>query len=133
MIRSYIELTKPRITWLILMSTGIGYYFGIRDGAWTWLSLLHTIIGTALIASGTAALNQWYEAEADARMNGTRERPTPSGRLTRKQALVFGIALSLIGFAELVYGVNPVTGLLGLFTLATYLLLYTPLKSKSWH
>lgn len=133
MIRSYIELTKPRITWLILMSTGIGYYFGIRGGAWTWLSLLHTIIGTALIASGTAALNQWYEAEADARMNRTRERPIPSGRLTRRQALVFGIALSVIGFAELVYGVNPLTGLLGLFTLATYLLLYTPLKSKSWH
>ncbi len=133
MIRSYIELTKPRITWLILMSTGIGYYFGIREGAWTWLSLLHTIIGTALIASGTAALNQWYESDADSRMNRTKQRPIPSGRLTRNQALVFGIALSIIGFAELALGVNLLTGLLGLFTLVCYLGLYTPLKSKSWH
>lgn len=133
MIRSYIELTKPRITWLILVSTGIGYYFGIREGAWTWLSLLHTIIGTALIASGTAALNQWYESDADARMNRTKMRPIPSGRLTRNQALVFGIALSIIGFAELALGVNLLTGLLGLFTLVCYLGLYTPLKSKSWH
>lgn len=133
MIRSYIELTKPRITWLILVSTGIGYYFGIREGAWTWLSLLHTIIGTALIASGTAALNQWYESDADARMNRTKMRPIPSGRLTRNQALVFGIALSVIGFAELALGVNLLTGLLGLFTLVCYLGLYTPLKSKSWH
>lgn len=133
MIRSYIELTKPRITWLILVSTGIGYYFGIREGAWTWLSLLHTIIGTALIASGTAALNQGYESDADARMNRTKMRPIPSGRLTRNQALVFGIALSIIGFAELALGVNLLTGLLGLFTLVCYLGLYTPLKSKSWH
>jgi protoheme IX farnesyltransferase len=133
MVRAYIELTKPRITWLILMSTGIGYYFGVREGTWTWLAVLHTMAGTALIAGGTVALNQWYEAAADALMNRTRHRPIPSGRLTRHQALVFGIALSVAGFAELALGVNLLTGLLGLFTLATYLLLYTPLKSKSWH
>ena len=133
MIRTYIELTKPRITWLILMSTGIGYYFGIREGSWSWWALFHTILGTALIASGTAALNQWYEWEADGQMNRTRHRPIPSGRLTRRQALVFAVALSIAGFAELVLGVNPLTGFLGLLTLASYLFLYTPLKRKSWH
>ena len=58
--KDYIELTKPRITWLILMSAAVGYYFG-QQGAWNWLSAFHTLLGTALIASGTAALNQWYE------------------------------------------------------------------------
>ena len=79
LMRDYIELTKPRITWLILMSTGIGYFFGLPRAA-NWLafltgihllSLLHTIVGTGLIASGTAALNQWYEREADRHMRRT--------------------------------------------------------------
>ena len=68
--KDYIALTKPRITWLILMSTGIGYFFGAR-GVWNWWTLLHTVLGTGLIASGTAALNQWYEREADAKMKRT--------------------------------------------------------------
>src|SRR5512138_3343545 len=69
-VRHYIELTKPRITWLILMSTGIGYFFGaLGKAGWSFWPLFHTIVGTGLIASGTAALNQWYERDADARMN----------------------------------------------------------------
>ncbi len=112
--RDYIELTKPRITWLILMSTGIGYFFGLR-GAGNWwdflhnihlLSLLHTVIGTGLIASGTAALNQWYEREADRKMRRTALRPLPSGKMTANRALAFGVALSVAGFAELWLGVN---------------------------
>ena len=66
--KDYISLTKPRITWLILMSTGVGYFFGLRGvsfGQINWWALLHTLLGTGLIASGTAALNQWYEREAD--------------------------------------------------------------------
>jgi protoheme IX farnesyltransferase len=132
MIAAYLELTKPRITWLILMSTAIGYFFG-HKGAWEFWSILHTLLGTALIASGTAALNQWYESGADARMRRTQQRPIPSGRLTRSQAFVFGVLLSIAGFAELAAGVNLLTGLLGMFTLASYLFLYTPLKQKSWH
>lgn len=138
--KDYIELTKPRITWLILMSTGIGYYFGLRGTAswWSFLgsidywSLLHTILGTGLIASGTAALNQWYEREADCRMRRTADRPIPSGRLTAGRALSFGIALSVAGFVELWLGCNLLTGMLGLFTLMSYLFLYTPMKRKSW-
>ncbi|MEZ5399824.1 MAG: heme o synthase [Bryobacteraceae bacterium] len=130
--RAYIELTKPRITWLILMSTAIGYYFGAGSD-WTVILLIHTLIGTGLIASGTAGLNQWYEAQADSRMLRTRQRPIPSGRLTRRQALVFSILLSIAGYLELTFFVNPLTGGLGLFTLATYLFLYTPLKQRSPH
>jgi protoheme IX farnesyltransferase len=133
--RDYIELTKPRITWLILMSTGIGYFFGLPSHAWreiNWLLLLHTILGTGLIASGTAALNQWYERAADRKMHRTAGRPLPSGRLTASRALAFGIALSVAGFVELWLGVNLLSGLIGAFTLASYLFLYTPMKQRTW-
>ncbi len=129
--KHYLALTKPRITWLILMSTGIGYFFGLRT--WDAWVLFHTIAGTALIASGTAALNQWYERDADARMLRTRMRPLPAGEMSPGRALAFGIALSIAGFAELAWGANLLTGLLGLFTLGTYLFLYTPLKRRSPH
>jgi protoheme IX farnesyltransferase len=95
--------------------------------------LFHTLVGTGLIASGTAALNQWYEREADARMNRTSGRPLPSGRITPGRALAWGLLLSVAGFTELAAGVNLLTGLLGLFTLLTYLLVYTPLKKRSPH
>jgi protoheme IX farnesyltransferase len=133
--RDYIELTKPRITWLILMSTGIGYFFGLPSHEWraiSWLLLLHTILGTGLIASGTAALNQWYERAADLKMHRTAGRPLPSGRLLAGRALAFGIALSVAGFAELWLGVNLLSGLIGAFTLASYLFLYTPMKQLTW-
>lgn len=132
----YIELTKPRITWLILMSTAIGFVFGLSagpEGAFSWWTLFHTVCGTALIASGTAALNQWYESEADAKMHRTRERPIPSGRILPGRALGFALALSVLGFAQLTWMVNPLTGFLGLFTLATYIVLYTPMKRRSPH
>ena len=129
--KPYIELTKPRITWLILMSTAIGFVFGAKS--WHWLILLHTIIGTGLIASGTAALNQWVEREADGKMRRTQARPLPSGQLDATRALIFAIAISILGFAELAFGVNLLTGLLGLFTLLSYLFIYTPLKQRSPH
>jgi len=130
--KDYLALTKPRITWLILMSTGVGYFFGAKGG-WQLLTLLHTIIGTGLIASGTAALNQWYEREADAKMRRTQARPLPSGRVPPGKALVFAIVISFVGFVELFVGVNALTGLLGLFTLLSYLFIYTPLKQRSPH
>ena len=138
--KNYIELTKPRITWLILMSTAIGYFFGLRGaGGWWGLAksidfpaMLHTIAGTGLIASGTAALNQWYEREADAKMRRTAHRPLPSGRISAGGALLFAVALSVAGFLELWLGVNLLAGLIGAFTLASYLFLYTPLKQRTW-
>ena len=98
-VRDYIELTKPRITWLILMSTGIGYFFGLR-GAGNWGqflrgvhlgSLLHTIVGTGLIASGTAALNQWYERDADRLMRRTSAAPVALRPGFRERRAGFGI------------------------------------------
>jgi protoheme IX farnesyltransferase len=128
----FFELTKPRITLFILMSTGIGFMCAAHLGqAWTWMQLLHTLLGTALIASGTAALNQWYESEEDALMFRTRRRPIPSGRVASKHALSFGAAIAAAGFVELCLGVNILTGLLALFTLASYLFVYTPLKRRS--
>jgi heme o synthase len=133
--RDYISLTKPRITWLILMSTGVGYFFGLRGvSLWQihWWALLHTVIGTGLIASGTAALNQWYERDADAKMRRTSQRPIPSGRLNANRALAFGIGLAIAGFAELAWFVNLLSGVLGIATLVSYLFFYTPLKQRSW-
>ena len=132
--QDYIALTKPRITWLILMSTGVGYFFGMNH-AWRgfadWMLLTDTLVGTALIASGTAALNQWYERESDAHMRRTAGRPIPSGKLTAPRALWFGIFLAALGFLELALRVNLLTGALGAFTLASYLFVYTPLKQRS--
>ena len=133
--RDYIALTKPRITWLILMSTGVGYFFGLRGisfGQINWWTVLHTILGTGLIASGTAALNQWSERDADAKMHRTADRPIPSGRLIPGRALAFGAALAVAGFAELSIFVNLLSGVLGALTLVSYLFLYTPLKQRSW-
>jgi heme o synthase len=130
----YLELTKPRITCFILMSTAVGFVCGMNAGApWTWVTLMHTLLGTALIASGTAALNQWYEREADAKMSRTMARPIPSGRVTGLHALIFGLILAVAGFLDLWLGANLLTALLGLFTLASYLFLYTPMKQRSPH
>ena len=112
------------------MSTGMGYYFGLTGAVNLW-ALLHTILGTGLIASGTAALNQWYERDADAHMRRTDQRPLPAGQLEPRNALLFGLGLSLAGFFELGLGVNWLSAGLGLFTLATYLGIYTPLKKIS--
>jgi protoheme IX farnesyltransferase len=130
----YIALTKPRITWLILMSTAVGYFFGLPEGLHgpiQWMMLFHTIVGTGLIASGTAALNQWYERDADRKMKRTEHRPLPSGKMPAANAMWFGIALAVVGFLELWLGVNLLTALLGMFTLGSYLFLYTPLKQRS--
>jgi protoheme IX farnesyltransferase len=136
-IQAYLDLTKPRITFFILMSAGIGFLCGAQAAGHPvmsrWLVLVHTLIGTALIASGTAALNQWYERAADAKMNRTSARPIPSGRITPPHALWFGTLLSIAGFVELSLGANLLTGLLGAFTLAMYLFVYTPLKQRSPH
>jgi protoheme IX farnesyltransferase len=126
--RDFFELTKPRITVLILICTGVGYYFG---GPFNLLTFIHALLGTALMASGTAALNQWYEADSDAKMRRTSKRPIPAGRIERVDALAFGAWLSLAGFAELWLETNMLAALLGLFTLASYVFLYTPLKQRS--
>jgi protoheme IX farnesyltransferase len=108
----------------------MGYFFGLTGAVNLW-ALFHTILGTGLIASGTAALNQWYEREADARMRRTDQRPLPTGQMDARKAFAFGVLLSVLGFVELGLGVNWLSAGLGLFTLLTYLCLYTPLKQIS--
>jgi protoheme IX farnesyltransferase len=130
-VKDYVELTKPRITWLILMSTAIGFYFG-HQGDWHFWPMLHVLIGTGLIASGTATLNQWYEREADKKMRRTQGRPIPSGRIEPARAFWFGLALEVVGTLELWWGVNALTSLLGVATILLYLCAYTPLKQKTW-
>jgi protoheme IX farnesyltransferase len=130
-VNDYVELTKPRITWLILMSTAVGYFFG-HQGNWAFWPIIHTLIGTGLIASGTAALNQWYEREADEKMRRTHDRPIPSGRVHPVYAFWFGVTLEIVGSLELWLGVNLLTSLLGVATIVMYLFAYTPLKQKTW-
>src|SRR5581483_8973560 len=130
-VKDFLELTKPRVTWLIVMSTAVGYYFG-HSGSWSVWAVIHVLLGTALIASGTAALNQWYERDADREMKRTRNRPLPAGRMRPAHALYFGIALAIAGSLELGLGVNWLCSVLGIATLMMYLFAYTPLKQKTW-
>lgn len=133
--KDYLTLTKPRVTWLILITTAAGYFFGAKSGSWGGVAVLrfmHTLLGTALMASATAALNQLYERESDGRMRRTSDRPLPSGRMSPGGAFWFGIALAIAGAVELAWGANVVAMLIAVFTLASYLFLYTPLKQRSW-
>src|SRR5262249_10111555 len=126
----FLELTKPNITLMVLVTTLVGFYMGSRDG-FNFLLLLHTIIGTGLVASGASALNQYFERALDARMARTRGRPLPGGRLLPNDALVFSFFVSLAGIGYLALFVNSLTALLGAATLAGYVLVYTPLKTRT--
>ena len=128
--RDYYALTKPEVNLLILMTTSAGYYLGSRP-PFHVAGLVHTLLGTLLVASGTATLNQWMERRWDAQMRRTANRPLPSGRLNARHALVFGILLSASGGLYLNFLVNRFSSLLAISTLLSYLLVYTPLKRKT--
>jgi heme o synthase len=125
-----VELTKPRITVLVLITTLVGFYMGSRDGLHLLL-LFHAILGTALVAGGASALNQYFERDRDALMMRTRSRPLPGGRLFPNEALLFSAIVSLLGVAYLTFFVNILTGVIGLLTLAAYIFVYTPLKTRT--
>lgn len=126
----YWTLTKPEVNTLVVASTLAGFYLGWR-GPMNFVLLFHTLMGTLLVASGTATLNQWMEREADAHMRRTANRPLPAGRLSPAEALRFGIVLSVAGGLYLALAANILASALALLTLASYLLLYTPLKRKT--
>ena len=126
----YLELSKPEVTSLILAAAAVGFYAG-SPGALRWVALLHTLAGTLLLASGTAALNQFWERDLDARMHRTARRPLASGRMAPRRALLFGAVTILCGFAWLAAATNWLAAALGLLTSVTYLLFYTPLKRRS--
>jgi heme o synthase len=126
----YYTLTKPEVNLLILMTTSAGYYLAC-PGSLRIGGLLNTLLGTLLVASGTATLNQWMERVWDGQMRRTASRPLPSGRLTGGEAFVFGILLSVAGGLYLLVAVNALSALLAVSTLLSYLLVYTPLKRKT--
>jgi len=128
--RDYYVLTKPEVNLLILMTTSAGYYLGLRE-PFHFTGLLNTLIGTLLVASGTATLNQWMERVWDGKMRRTARRPLPSGRLSAVEAFVFGMLLSVAGGVYLAALVNRLSAVLAISTLLSYLLIYTPLKRRT--
>jgi heme o synthase len=133
LLRDYAELTKARITTLIVLTAWCGYFFGAhRMGASAWsLGLLHALLGIALVSSGTAALNEVLESSVDARMRRTALRPLPSGRMSKAHAVTVGLVLTLGGSLYLATYANLLTGLLVFLTALVYLAAYTPLKKVS--
>ncbi len=127
---AYVELTKPRITLLVALSALAGFALG-SPATINWVLFLHTAIGVALLSSGISALNQYWERDLDALMQRTKQRPLPAGRLAAPNALVFGVAISFLATGYLAWFVNPLTALWGLVALASYLFLYTPLKTRT--
>jgi heme o synthase len=127
---AYVALTKPDVSFLVLITTAAGYYMGAR-GPVDWLNLVHTVFGTMLIAGGTAALNHYIERDSDRHMRRTASRPLPSGVLRPIEALWFGVVLSIAGAADLLVVGGWLASLLGIVTCLSYLLAYTPLKKRS--
>lgn len=127
----YAELVKARLTLLVLLTTLVGFYMG-WTGTMNYLLMFHALLGTALVASGAAALNQFLEREYDARMRRTASRPLPSGRLQPVTVMLFGGVCSLIGTIYLALLVNPLTSVIGGVSLVCYLFIYTPLKRVTW-
>ena len=126
----FFELTKPRIVLMVLITAFVGFYVG-SERTINYLELLHMLLGTALAAGGTLALNQYLERDTDAMMTRTRHRPLPDGRVQPGEALWFGSVVTLAGFVYLALTVNLQSAWVTASITATYLLLYTPLKQRS--
>lgn len=122
----FYELTKPRLSLLSVITALVGYLAAmpVRD----WATLFHFSMGTALCAGGAAALNQWFEREQDSVMERTRTRPIPTNQVSPQAALAFGLILGALGSLQLYFGANPLAGLLGAATIASYVWIYTPMK-----
>jgi protoheme IX farnesyltransferase len=128
------ELTKPRMNFLIVITTMVGCYMGSggsRGGEIHWLTVLHACLGTAMTASSAGILNQFLERGYDALMVRTRNRPLPSGRINLLEALLFGVGIGGVGLLYLAFFVNYLTAFLGAATLLTYIFVYTPMKRTS--
>ena len=126
----FVALTKPRVVLMVLVTTLMGYDVALTGPA-DYLRMIHLLIGSLLAAGGTLALNQYRERDLDARMDRTRARPLPAGRLQPLEAWLFGVALTLVGTAYLAALVNPLVALVTLATTILYLFAYTPLKRRT--
>ena len=128
---AFFELTKPRITFLILVSTALGFYLGSK-GKINSNQFALTIIGTFLLAGGAGAINHFVEKDLDKLMDRTQSRPITAGIISGKNALFFGVSITIIGFIILAASVNHLTAILGLLTVLLYIFVYTPLKKITW-
>ena len=129
--RAYIELIKPSILTMVLITTLLGYYLG-NEGVMSWIRLIWTLLGTSLSAGGAGALNQYLERDQDKLMERTWNRPIPSGIIQPQNALLFGISAVIMGSVILVMKINTLTGFLSLLTAFMYVLIYTPMKKLTW-
>jgi protoheme IX farnesyltransferase len=129
-VSAYLELTKPRITFLIVLTSAVGFGMGSARGV-DYTRFLHAMIGIALLSSGLATLNQFMERDLDGLMRRTASRPLPTKKLSALEAFLFGNILTIGAEIYLAILVNPLTALLGLFVIAGYLFLYTPLKTRT--
>lgn len=128
----FAQLTKVRLTSLVLVTTAAGFFLASTTPG--WFILIATLLGTGLVASGAAAINQFLEAEYDALMIRTKQRPIPAGKVSPVEVLLLGITLSILGVGVLLVFVTLTTALLALLTLLSYLYLYTPAKRfTSWN
>ena len=125
----YVELVKPRLVVMILITTAAGFYLGAQTV--DWLRCLHTLIGAGLTAAGVLGLNQYLERDADAQMKRTQERPLPDGRMNPLEALLVGAVLTGGGMLYLTFIVNVLSGFVISLIVVSYLFLYTPLKRKT--
>lgn len=125
----FYELTKPRMNFLVLVTTLVGFYMAMDQ--LPVLRLINTLVGTALTAASASVLNQWYERKLDANMYRTMDRPLPAGRVRPAEAFAYGLILGIVGVFFLALLVNGITAVLGLMTVLFYLLLYTPLKQHT--
>lgn len=126
----YLALTKPDVSFLVVMTTVAGYALGSR-GPLDWLRMAHTVFGTTLIAMGTSALNHYFERDSDALMRRTAARPLPSGQLSPREAFWFALSLLAFGTAYLALATNALATSLGIATSLLYLCAYTPLKKRT--
>lgn len=126
----YVELTKPRLNFLVVATSAAGYYLGAVGGVDVAL-MAQAVAGTALVAGGAAVLNQLYERDTDALMRRTRMRPLPDGRVSPTDARTFGIVLSAAGLLTLAARTNWMAAALALATLIVYLVVYTPMKRRT--
>ena len=127
---AFVELTKPRITFLIVLTSAAGFCLGSK-GRFDYVALFNALFGIALLSSGIAALNQYIERNLDGRMRRTLARPLPTGKLSPAAALVFGVALTLFAEVYLLAFVNLITAAFGVTVIVGYLFCYTPLKTRS--
>ena len=127
---AFLELTKPRIAFMLVLTSAAGFYLGSK-GSFDFLLFINAMIGIVLLAFGVATLNQFIERRTDALMERTARRPIPTNKVSPAEALIFGLILTVSAEIYLAFLVNPLTAILGLVVIVGYVLLYTPLKTKT--